>query len=278
MIPRLTLIFLGVLLSTVTAQVAEPTVVYLKNGQTRQGALVAVQSDRLDLRAEGLSVGSSSIPYKEIIYADFAPTSRWTEAMSLFAAREFASAAVKFEELSRSKDASLFYPAPGNLATLADRRLLDCYRFLKQPEETPEVIERIEWELLPPRERQIQALGQIWAAVGSEQWDLAVSQTVELTPGDPHAGEIGYLHGLAHEAAGRADEALVAYGIVVGLFPGQNRAFAEDALRRMAALLAEMPDRSGELKAVVQIYAKSFGNGKLWDGAPAEFEKLVAAD
>lgn len=278
MIPRLTLIILGLFLSTAAAQVAEPTVVYLKNGQTRQGALVAVQSDRLDLRAEGLSVGSTSIRYDDIIYVDFSPTSKWTEAMTLFTARDFAPAAAKFEELSKSKDASLFYPAPGNLATLADRRLLDCYRFLMQPEKTPDVVKRIEWDLLPPRERQVQALSKVWEAVGSEQWDIAVSLTAELTPGDPQAGEIGYLHGLAHESAGRKEEALVAYGIVVGLFPGQNRAFAEDALRRMSALLTEMPDRSSELKAVVQIYAKSFGNGKLWDGAPAEFQELVSAD
>jgi len=256
-----------------------PAVVHLKNGQTREGNVVSVTSDRVELRLPNMNTGSVGIPYREMLYVDFPDTTPWNEAMSLFYARDYTEAARKFAEIAGKRNAANFYPAPGNFATLAERYQLECYRRANLPSEMPSVVRRIEWDKLPPAERDVQPVVEVWSALGGKQWDQVLSLAEEagkkLSPGAPLAAELAYLRGIALESSNKPAEALIAYGEVIGVFPGQNRRQASDAIQRSALLLQGNTFREAELKALVQIYAKSFGNGKLWKGAPTELQVLV---
>ena len=259
---------------------SEPAVVYLKNGQTNQGEVLSVRPDRIELKLPNLEAGALGIFYREMLYTDFPDPPAWRQAMQAFFSNDYEEAATKLESIAASRTSANFYPAPGNFSTLADRRLLDCYRRSLKPEKIPAVYRRLEWDKLPPDERKAEVVSELWAVVGEAQWDQAIqiANRLEknLEAGDWNIIEISYLRGLAYENKMMDADAIISYGGVIGPYHGLNRRISSDAIKRSAGLLAKDPERTRELKALVHIYAKSFGNGKLWDGATSEMTKMLS--
>lgn len=281
MIARILLIF-SLLASAGLAQSQVPATAYLKNGRNFQGIVVSVNRTKIDFKLEQAAAGLVSFKHDEIRHVEFSPNTEWAEAMQAFTQRNYEQAAVKLEAIAKKRNPTTFYPAIGNFSTLADRRLLDCYRRMMKPEGMPAVVNRIEWDKLPPAERDAYNVASVWAAVGQKDWEGAVKAADEalrdVPPGSGDANEASYLKGLALDENGDDDKAVVAFGAVIGPYPGANRRTASEAIRRSAAILAKSPDRTGELKALVHIYAKSFGNGKLWPEATPEMKKLLAEE
>lgn len=257
----------------------EPSIVYLKNGQKLEGEVAGSDATKLQWKVPGAAAGSRTIPYSDIIWVDFPDSAAWREALTLFYSNQYQEAAEKLTAISISRGKDSFYPAPGNFSTLADRRLLDCYRRLILPAEIPNVQQRIEWDKLPPDERDAQVVIDLWGAIGSSEWDRALEIAgqldKELAPGHAALAEVAYLRGRALEAKGQKGDAVFAYADIIGPFPGANRLLAKDALKRSAAMLDGDAERGAELKALVHIYAKSFGNGQLWTEASAAMKALL---
>ncbi len=266
--------------TTAAAQSSVPATVYLKNGREFQGIVASVSRDQIQLKLEQDSAGLVGFQHREISHVDFSPNLEWSDAMQAFGQRDYQEAALKFEAIAKKRNASTFYPAIGNFSTLADRRLLDCYRRLMEPEKIPPVVERMEWGKLPPFERSASDVANVWAAVGSKDWESAITAADDALqktrPGSADANEISYLRGLAYDEKGEDEAAVLAFGSVIGPYPGTNRRTASDAIRRSAAILAKNPERKSELQALVHIYARSFGNGKLWPEATPEMKQLLA--
>ncbi len=255
---------------------------YLKSGRNFQGVVSSVSREKIEFKLKEAAAGSVAFSHNEISYVEFSPTTEWAEAMNAFRQRNYEQAALKLEAIASKRNSSTFYPAVGNFASLADRRLLDCYRRLMKPDGIPKVVNRIEWAKLPPSERAARKVASVWSAIGAKDWDGAIQAADgalnDNPPGSGVANEVSYLRGLALDEKGEGEKAVLAFGAVIGPYPGTNRRTAADAIRRSAAILAKNPDRAGELKALVHIYARSFGNGKLWPGATPEMQKLLAAE
>ncbi|MEM1295031.1 MAG: tetratricopeptide repeat protein [Verrucomicrobiota bacterium] len=281
MIARI-LLLLGFFSATALAQSEVPATAYLKNGRNFQGIVVSVNRTKIDFRLEQSAAGLVSFKHDEIRHVEFSPNTEWAEAMQAFAQRNYEQAALKLEAIAKKRNSSTFYPAIGNFSSLADRRLLDCYRRMMKPEGMPAVVNRIEWDKLPPAERDAYTVASVWSAVGQKDWPGAIQAADEalrdVPPGSSDANEASYLKGLALDENGDEEKAVVAFGAVIGPYPGANRRTASEAIRRSAAILAKNPERSGELQALVHIYAKSFGNGKLWPEATPEMKKLLAEE
>ncbi|MFT5465277.1 MAG: hypothetical protein ACI8UO_000365 [Verrucomicrobiales bacterium] len=264
--------------SGVLAQ-GEPSTIYLKTGEKLEGEITEVSQAALQWRIPEAAAGTRSISFSDVIWVAFPPTEQWRAALTAFYTNNYEEAIPKLKAIASTKSSSTFYPAPGNFSTLADRRLLDCYRQLIQPSEIPVIQDRIEWEKLPPEERGVKIILDLWSAVGKENWDgaltIAAKLDEELEPGHGARAEVAYLRGRALESKGEGAEALLAYGGIIGPFPGASRRLTSDALKRTAALLEKDAERAGELKAIVHIYAKSFGNGTLWAEATASMRKLL---
>tara|TARA_R110002096_G_scaffold316010_8_gene510342 strand:+ start:1407 stop:2267 length:861 start_codon:yes stop_codon:yes gene_type:complete len=277
-----TFLILCLFTSAAFAQSEVPATAYLKNGRNFQGIVVSVNRIKIDFKLEQAAAGLVSFNHDEIRYVEFSPNTEWAEAMQAFTQRDYEQAALKLESIAKKRNSSTFYPAIGNFSTLADRRLLDCYRRMMKPEGIPPVVNRIEWDKLPPADRDAFKVASVWSAVGLKDWPGAVKAADEalrdVPPGSGDANEASYLKGLALDENGDDDKAVIAFGSVIGPYPGANRRTASDAIRRSATILAKNEDRKGELKALVHIYAKSFGNGKLWPEATPEMKKLLAEE
>ncbi len=261
-----------------TAQDAVATI-HFQSGPPRTGSVSGVTATEIQIRPEDGSTGALGFPYRTIRYIEFPLPSGWNEALNLFASGDYAGAATRLERFASNRSAAMFYPAPGNFATLADRRLVDCYQRLLRLPDLGIVAERINWNLLPEEERGPRELLPVWSAAAKGNWkvvlDLAGTLAPDLPPGDARTGELAYLEGLAHEALKSPGAALLAWGTTTGYFPGAHRHLAQDALKRSALLLADDPQRESELRAALLIYRQAYGNGRLWDGAPADFGKFL---
>ena len=261
-------------------QQSASAIAHLKDGRTFKGPVSNITNERIEFKLSQGTAGSVSFSHDEIDYVAFPPTRAWNEAMGHFNRRNYSAAATVLETVASQRTRANFYPTRGNFASLADRRLLDCYRRLMQPERIPLVRDRIEWEKLPDSDQGIEKVIDVWSAVGLKNWPevIKASEIVlkNSTPGAAGSEELAYLRGLAFDEQDLYDDAVIAFGAVIGPFPGANRRTAADAIKRSAAILAKNAEREGELKALVHIYAKSFGNGKLWPEASAKMKELLA--
>jgi tetratricopeptide (TPR) repeat protein len=264
---------LGLSMPCLPAQEATVTI-HFHSGPPRSGPVVAITATEIQIRPSDGATASLGFPYRSIRFIEFPPPPGWEEAQALLRQGDLDAAATRFERFAAARGAEIFHPAPGNFATLADRRLLDCYQRALRLPELANVADRIAWNQLPEEERDAQRLIPLWTAAAREQWDVVLALAEEadssFDAAAPGFAVTGYLRGRAHEAQGRPDEAILAWGTTTGIFPGEHPHLAADALRRSCKLLAKLPERAAELRALLRIYRQSYGNGQLWEGAPPE--------
>lgn len=267
------------LLAGIPALLAQPAVLILKSGTVHKGELVRVTDGFTELRIASGGVSSISFNHENVERVDFPATPAWKHAIALYDQGDHGKAAVALEEIARDRSPRTYHPAPGNFSTLADRRLIDCYRRTLDPKKLASVARRIEWDRLPPEERGVRPLSELWALAGEAKWSEAEREATQfrekLPPGDDLAGEVSYLEGLALEGQGRIPEALLAYGRAIGLYPGAARHLAGDAVRRSVQLLDGIGTRQRERDALLVVYAKCFGDGTLWEGALPDWQMAL---
>jgi len=253
----------------------ELSTIYLLDGRGMEGSLAGIEGDRLSWRLAS-GVGSTSIPLSSIDRIEFPEPQIWQEIMEAFEDGEYEKAAAAFDKIARQKTRGTFYPAPGNFATLSQRRLLDCYRAMRKWPELRYIARNIEWDKLPRAERDVEPLMNCWAAIGGSEWDKALELADEAAKhGAGWASELGLVRALAYKGKGDPNSAVIALAEIFGPYPGLDRELARDALREASTILANNPQRKPELHAMVHIYAALFGNGEIWEDAPPYFQELL---
>ncbi|MCB1228891.1 MAG: hypothetical protein KDN19_01415 [Verrucomicrobiae bacterium] len=275
-----------VVVATAFVVEGQEVTVQLTNGTVLTVRVESVDSASLAIRTAA-SQATARLGYDQIASVEWPETQEWVHAEQLFRTGQFGEAAVEFERLSQKKTTrDTFYPAPGNFATRAHLRMLDCFRYQAQAPSVAKFLPGLEIEKLPAAERELSAALELWALAGKGRWekvltgaDAGISENRETKQGEMI--ELTLLKGMALEELGRFPEATLAYAASYSLNAATDRQFSKLALRRSIEMLAsqaelaeaarderreEKPDWF-QLRAQAQFYASVFGKGELWENA-----------
>lgn len=267
---------------------AQPTPVFgetsvtlrLKNGQSVSGDLVSVGNYSVEYRLEG-GAASLSQPFAEIQTIDFPEPDLWLEGQDAFESGDLAGALTAFSKLTGSGPAVTFYPAPGNYRTRAQRKLVDCYRRQRNAGAIAKTLTEIEWSKLPPEEQKDIPLLKLWSALGEDQVEqtakLAAEMDSKIPIEDPSFPEFSYIRGKMAAQMGATAGALRHFGACYGL-PTPDTALAKDAIKESITLLAELPEREAELRALTHLYTTLCDPKGLWEEAPDAAKAAMAEE
>lgn len=253
---------------------------HLKKGPVLTGEIKSLGPASLTITLTGTSSALTQ-NYADIARIEWPEPDLWKEAMAAFDRGETTEALELFSKLATEPASISFHPAPGNFVERARRMMLLCHRRLRDGAAIAKLVRQIEWANLPEEERAVSALLKVWSLVGVSDWPAAKAAAEEAARGmdgaDPDLRELSFLQALCAGKLGLTDEAINAYAVCYTL-PSSDTGLAADALRESALLLAALPDRKDELKALAHLYATTAGRGKLWNDAPAEVTRLLAED
>lgn len=252
--------------------------IVLKNGQALEGEVKEVTETGVKWVLPGLPQ-PQIYRYDQIDSIEFAATEEWHNAMTLFQQGNYPEAAKAFKAISLKRDSSTHYPAPGNFASLADRRLLDCYRRMRTASDIAYIAKRIEWDKLPSRERLVEGIIDCWAAVGNENWDEA-EKAIETAKEkrlaiSPASAELAYIAGLIALGKEQPNEAVLHFSRSYGPDAAADASMAADALERCIEIVRTDSERASELRAMVRLYVELYGNGSLWEEADDFLRKIA---
>jgi|GEM_PF-1752451 len=254
---------------------AEPVTIFLKNSVTMEVDMVRFRQGQIDWRVDANAAEIRSVPLSRVAWVDFQRSSDWERAESAYRSGNFAEAVRLFQAIAANRQAH-HHPVPGNLSTLARLRLLDCHRRLLDAEGVATQWKTLESErdLLPPDDRQLPSLAAAWTALAAGDGEKALELARE--PSDSPL-EADYLQGRALQELGRKDEALQSYTRAYTFGFGTLPSLPRDALRRSILLIDAMGNdqRLPEIHAQLSIYRDLYGDGALWDGAPAHLVELA---
>ncbi|MCB1093243.1 MAG: hypothetical protein KDL87_17010, partial [Verrucomicrobiae bacterium] len=234
---------LGLWLGVVGGALAQQHVsIRMTNGTTLDAEVVKVGERSLSFRA-GDSALAVDLPYDQIATVVWPEPSEWIQARQFFDTGRFQEAAGVYEKLAASKvDPRLGYPSPGNYATLAQRRLVECHRRRGDAAAVAKSLPAIETDRLPAGERELPAALHAWAALGQNEWNHVIEIAEKavadgLSAASDEGIELAYLSGVAYRNAGRPEDALIAFGqaysLSAGTDPRLSRAAMEEALRTL---------------------------------------------
>lgn len=249
--------------------------IHITNGAILDAEVVKVGEGALTFRA-GESAQAVELPYGQISAIVWPEPSEWIQARQFFNAGRFEEAALVYEKLATAKsDPRLGYPSPGNIATLAQRRLVECHRYRGDATAVANLLPAIEADRLPPAEREISPVLHAWAALGRGEWSRVIEIAEKAFAGGLSATseegvELAYLSGVAYRSEGRPDDALIAFGQANALGAGTDPRILRMAIIEALCTLEgdERPTRIRERRALAHQYAAMFGKGVLWEGAP----------
>ncbi len=254
---------------------ADFATVHLADGKSVTVELIAVDRGQVQWQPPSSAGQVQSFLRSQIDHVDFPTTPEWREAEEVFESGKIDEAIEKYRVVIADA-ANQYYPMPGNFASLAKLRIMDCYRLQMDATAIAKqaAVVRDEFSDLPPENRVLEPVVLAWIAFSNEKWEGVLS---ELEQADPPGPEVFLLNGMALEELGRDEEAVQIYagGYVMNF--GGSINLTRAALQRSSALLAKMgnDDRTLELKAQVKIYRDLYGKGSLWDGAPEWLTQLA---
>ena len=266
----------GLLLSLAPVLPAQQTL-HLKDGRSLEGIMAARNDQAVNwMLAEG--EGSAAIPLDQIDYIEFPEPPVWTQSMEAFEAGDFKKAAAGFKQIVDQRKAPwTYYPAPGNFAALAQVRLLDCHRRLRDWKSLGDLAGTVEWDQLPIEERRAEPVMAVWSAIAAKDYEKAAGLAEEAVGKVPElVGQLGLARSVMYREQDEPEKAAIALSEVFGTFPGRDREASAAAMIEAAVLFRQFPERLTELKALVHTYAGLFGEGKLWEGADPAMGKLLA--
>ncbi len=250
--------------------------IHLKGGKSVTVEIVAADRGQVLWKADN-KPESKTQPYfrNQIDYVDFPSTDLWTQAENAFESGKIDEAVTLYGQVIANRDFN-FYPIPGNFASLAQVRLLSCYRIKMNQAAIVKQAEKVRTEFLnlPPDFRKFHPVIESWKAISRKKWEAAIAA---IDKEDPPSSEGFLLRGMALEALGRKEEAVQSYAGAYVLNFGGPVNIAKQALQRSAAILAKSgnKDRKNEIQAQAKIYRDLFGKGNLWEGAPEWLVKLA---
>lgn len=267
--------WVGLILALLVGMVrAERVTLNLTNRQQMDVDLVQINSGSILWRLDESDPNTQSLPRSRIESIEFPATNDWIEAEDAFRYGKLEEALNRFKAIANRKRES-HYPIPGNLASLAQMEILECYRRMLRADlvaKQASVIER-EINTLPPNRRKVPDATRCWIAVGREKWEDALKVALESPEGDT---EMSYLKGRALQELGRQDEAFDAFTSTYTLSFGSQPELSEDSLRRTIQILSDSEDvnRVPELQAQLKLFRELYGAGNLWEGVSDELVEL----
>ncbi|MDF1861456.1 MAG: hypothetical protein P1U87_14665 [Verrucomicrobiales bacterium] len=257
---------------------ADLATIYLKNGQARTVELEAADRGQVQWRASASSGEVQSTLRSQIEYVNFPTTEIWRDAEDAFESGDLGEAITKYQLVIADKT-SHYYPIPGNFVSLAQERLLRCYRIRMNAAAVAKQAQVVREEFLnlPPEFRKFDPAVTGWVALAKKDWAGVMEALKQVEQPGP---EVFYLRGRALEETGKTQEAIQEYAGAYVLNFGGSVALTQAALQRSASLLAAIGDRdrNAELKAQVKLYRDLFGDGELWKGAPENLLQLADAE
>jgi len=256
------------------------SLLHMKSGQQLKGGPVTVGRDTVTWRLPGSSASGMTIPNSKISHIDFATVPDWDNAEAAYERLEFATAADLFEKFIQKAPRAAFYPAPGNLITRSQRRLLECYRRLGDDKKLAVVVGSLNPLLLPPSERALPPVLKAWTATARRDWETAYEATAEAGKGVTSPGvlaEIAYLRGTAALKLGKRDIALDELTRARALVTGYDPVIGARSLQALATILQtrEAPADRKHLLRILKEYGNIYGSGKLWPDASPQLKALV---
>jgi len=264
------------LLSVNTLCFAELGTIHLKDGKSITVEIVAADRGQVIWRVDERAESQAQITLRSLIESvDFPPTDLWMQAEIAYESGKMEEAIKLYNQISVDPFVH-YYAIPGNFASLAQVRLLDCYRIKMDQTAIVKQADKVqrEFQNLPLKLRKIDPAIKGWIAISKKKWEEAITA---IEGEDPPSPEGFLLKGMALESLGRKEEAVQAYAGAYILNFGGTVNVAKQALQRSAAILAESgnEDRKSEIQAQAKIYRDLFGKGKLWAGAPEWLIKLA---
>ncbi len=257
-----------------------PVTLRMKNGQSISGDLVSVGEHSVTYKLQGGTASLSQV-YADIQTIDFPEPDLWMEGQEAFDSGDLAGAMDAFSKLTGSGPAVTFFPAPGNYHTRAQRRLVDCYRRQRNAKAIAKTLTEIEWSKLPPGEQKDIPVLKLWSALGGDNPAEASKIAAEMDAGfpieDPAFPEFSYIRGKLAARAGANAEALRHFGACYGL-PTPDTSLASDAIKESITLLADLPAREAELRALVHLYTTLCDPKGLWETAPDAAKVAMAEE
>ena len=274
------LLFAALALALLLPAAPAQSVLHMRSGQELKGNPVTVSKDSVTWRLPGASASGMTIPNGKISHIDFPALPEWENAELAFERREFAAAADLFEAFIEKNPRAAFYPAPGNLITRSQRRLLECYRRLGEDKKLAEVVAKLNPLLLPPAERTLPPVLKAWTATARRDWETAFQASEEAAAEVRSPGalaEIAYLRGNAARRLGKIPIALEEFTRARALVVGYDPVVGARSLQGNAELLRSdrTPAAQKQLVGLLTEYARIYGGGQLWDGAPEELKALI---
>ena len=247
--------------------------IQLDDGRFIEAIIASIEAEQVKWQSPS-GGATQPIPYDRIDSILFTPTPQFAQAMELFENGEIEQAVEAFKPISVDVTNRTYYPAPGNFATLAQRRLLDCYRKLSRATDIAYIQQNIQWQKLPKHEQNLAAIIDLWADVGNGKWEHGIEAAETARKAyrttDPEVNEIGYLLGTVYKNLEDPESAVVYFGEGYGLVTSNPRLAATSMIESaniLQTMMEEYPEREPELKATLHLYAGLIGNGKLWKGA-----------
>ncbi len=251
--------------------------IHLKDGKSITVEIVSADRGHVVWRVDERAASQAQITLRSLIESvDFPPTDLWMQAEIAFESGKIDEAINLYNQVAGSPTAH-YFSIPGNFSSLAQVRLLDCYRVKMDQTALVKQADKVqrEFQNLPPKFRKIDPVIEGWIAMSKKKWEEAISL---IEREKPPSSEGFLLKGMALEFLGKKDEAVQAYAGAYVLNFGGATNVAKQALQRSAAILAKSGDenRKSEIQAQAKIYRDLFGQGKLWAGAPEWLSKLAA--
>ena len=257
---------------------AELATMHLRDGRSLTVELMKVDRGQIQWKVSASVTQVQQTLRSQIDYVDFPPTNEWEAAEAAFQSDKL-NEAINLYTTVLNAPASQFYPMPGNFASLAKVRLLDCHRIRMDMKAiaAQAAIVRDEFADLPPSHRKLDPEVTAWVAISRQNWQAAIDAVKDVKIPTP---ETYLVRGMAYEGIGALEEAIRQYAGAYVLNFGGPTELTRTSLRRSAEMLAKLKnqDRQNELQGLVKIYQDLFGKGNLWEGAPEWLVKLAAGE
>ena len=272
---------LALLVSAPTlVQAATPAKLHLNNGKVLEGTVRSIGAESIQWQTKGTS-STVAMGLSNFKWAEFETDSDWIDAEEAFEHRDYQTALELYQSIAKQKSLSRGYPLVGNLATLAHRRSLDCFQKLRQAYEVNIALRDLEQDMLAP-EHKVTPLLHAWAAAGKKVPDPAITKITDiingLPKGSPEALELYWLRGHMHLLKEDTSMALKDLCRVFTINAGSDRDLGIVAMQDAIKILAALPGKGAETKAMLELYQTNYGRGELWADASPNLHDIVKGE
>ncbi|MEN8715978.1 MAG: hypothetical protein ABF384_13790, partial [Verrucomicrobiales bacterium] len=145
---------------------ADLATIYLKDGQARTVELVSAERGQVRWRSSAAAKEEQATLRSQIDFVAFPTTGAWREAEDAFESGRIPQAVTKYR-LVIADQLAHFYPVPGNFVSLAQERLLRCFRRQMDVAAIAKQAELVRGEFLnlPPELRVVPPEVEAWKAL-----------------------------------------------------------------------------------------------------------------